>query len=105
MPATLCYSCWSMKLAKKSKLSASCVCMIDAVGKLKLHFEASDDALLDLEFTKCIIFGTWPTSGFKAAILASLPAHMNLFIWAVTTIEASKQGEGHTSRYTALLYS
>ena len=82
--------------------------LIDAVGKLKLYFEASDAALLDLEFMLLdlvCIFGTWHTSSFKAAILASIAAYKNLFIWVVTIIEGSTQSGGHTSRYMALFYS
>ena len=60
--------------------------------------EASDATLLDLEFTKGthLHWSTWPTSGFKTAILSSIAAYKNLFILVVTIIEASKQSEGHT---------
>ena len=93
-------------MAKKGKLSASCVSIIDAVGKLKLQFETSDAALLDLEFTKGThLWYVAYTSGFKATILASIAAYKNLFIWVVTIIEAPKQSGGHTSRYMALFYS
>ena len=37
---------------KLDKLLTSCVCIIEAIGNLKL---ASDAALLDLEFTKAAI--------------------------------------------------
>ena len=36
LPAKLCLQLLEQKLAKKSELSASCVCIIDTVGKLKL---------------------------------------------------------------------
>ena len=52
MPPNVVYNLLEQKMGKKSKLLASCVCIVDAIGNLKFYFEPSDVGSVDLEFMK-----------------------------------------------------
>ena len=56
-------------MGKKSKLLASCVCIVDAIGNLKFYFEPSDVGSVDLEFMKNLHPRYVADERFNAAIL------------------------------------
>ena len=70
MPAKGCLQLQEPEMAKKRKLLAACVCIVDATSIRKLNFKASSAASLDIEFTKSMHCRYVSYERFNTAALA-----------------------------------